>query len=107
MIDFKMEGIKRSIEKNKELEKFCFDFATIAKDNENLGHEAYMKNVEPLLSRIISNIESDLSQDARKALHEVSTLLKKKSVQSNDVDKMHEFSRFFGREHCYMSLMKE
>ena len=107
MIDYRMDGVKRSIEKNKELEKICFDFATITKNNENLGHGAYMKNVKPLLSKIISNIEPDLPQAAKKALHEVNTLLKKKVVEIDDVAKMSDFSSFFGREQCYLSITSE
>ena len=107
MIDYRMDSVKRSKEKNKELEKSCFDFAEIVKNNENLGHDAYMKKVEPLLSKIISNIKLDLSQTTKKALHEVSTLLKKKVVEIDDVAKMSEFSGFFGREQCYLSITKE
>ena len=107
MIDFRMNGVKRSVEKNKELEKICFDFAIIANDNENLGHEGYIKNVEPYLSKIISNIEPDLPQTSKKALHEVSTLLNKKILEIDDVAKMSEFSRFFGREQCYLSIINE
>ena len=104
MIDFRMDGVKRSIKKNEQLEKICFDFATLAKDNENLGHGGYMKNVEPILSKIISNIEPDLPQASKKALYEVSALLKKKVVEIDDVAKMSEFSGFFGREQCYLSM---
>ena len=104
MIDFRMDGVKRSIKKNEQLEKICFDFSTLAKDNENLGHGGYMKNVEPILSKIISNIEPDLPQASKKALYEVSALLKKKVVEIDDVAKMSEFSGFFGREQCYLSM---
>ena len=107
MIDYRMDSVKRSKEKNKELEKLCFDFAAIVKNNENLGHDAYMKKVEPLLSKIISNIKPDLPQTTKKALHEVSTLLKKKVVEIDDVAKMFEFSGFFGGEQCYLSITKE
>lgn len=107
MIDFRMEGVKRSIKKNEQLEKTCFDFVVFAKDNENLGHGKYMKNVEPLLSKIISNIEPDLPQSSKKALYEVSALLKKKVVEIDDVAKMSEFSGFFGREQCYLSMTNE
>ena len=78
-----------------------------AKDNENLGYGKYMKNVEPLLSKIISNIEPDLPQSSKKALYEVSALLKKKVVEIDDVAKMSEFSGFFGREQCYLSMTNE
>jgi 2-polyprenyl-3-methyl-5-hydroxy-6-metoxy-1,4-benzoquinol methylase len=107
MIDFRMDGIKRSIDKNKELEKICFDFATITKNNENLGLGAYKKNVEPLLLKIIRNIESDLPQASKKSLYEANTLLKKKVLEIDDVAKMSEFSCFFGREQCYLSITKE
>ena len=107
MIDYRMDSVKRSKEKNKELEKLCFDFAAIVKNNENLGHDAYMKKVEPFLSKIISNIKLDLPQTTKEALHEVSTLLKKKVVEIDDVAKMTEFSCFFGREQCYLSITKE
>jgi hypothetical protein len=107
MIDYRMDSVKRSKEKNKELEKLCFDFAAIVKNNENLGHDAYMKKVEPLLSKIISNIKPDLPRTTKKALHEVSTLLKKKVVEIDDVAKMTEFSCFFGREQCYLSITKK
>ena len=107
MIDFRMDGVKRPTKKNKELEKICSDFAMIAKDNETLGHGAYMKNIEPLLSKIISNIEADLTHTTKKALHEVSTLLKKKVVEIDDVANMSEFSGFFGREQCYLSVTRE
>ena len=107
MIDYRMDIVKRSKEKNKELEKLCFDFAAIVKNNENLGHDAYMKKVEPFLSKIISNIKLDLPQTTKEALHEVSTLLKKKVVEIDDVAKMTEFSCFFGREQCYLSITKK
>ena len=107
MIDYRMNSVKRSKEKNKELEKLCFDFATTTKNNENLGHGAYMEHVEPLLSKIISNIEPDLPQSSKKALYEVSALLKKKVAEIDDVAKMSEFSGFFGREQCYLSITKE
>ena len=107
MIDYRMNGVKRPKDKNKKLEKLCFDFAAIVKNNENLGHEAYIKKVEPFLSKIISNVKPDLPQATKKALHEVSTLLKKKVVEIDDVAKMNEFSSFFGREQCYLSIMKE
>ena len=106
MIDFRMDGVKRSIEKNKELEKICFDFAATVKNNENLGYGAYMKKVEPLLSKIIGNIKPDLPQTTKKALHEASILLKKKVVEIDDVAKMSKFSSFFGREQCYLSITK-
>jgi hypothetical protein len=107
MIDFRMDGVKRSIKKNKELEKFCFDFAMLAKDYEDLGHGEYMSNVEPLLSKIIRNIESDLTHTAKNALHEVSALLKKKVVDIDDVAGMSEFPDLFGREQCYLSFTRE
>ena len=107
MIDYRMDSVKRSKEKNKELEKLCFDFAAIVKNNENLGYDAYMKKVEPLLSKIISNVKLDLPETTKKALHEASTLLKKKVVEIDDVAKMSEFSGLFGREQCYLSITKE
>tara|TARA_Y100000588_G_scaffold395023_2_gene519205 strand:- start:6492 stop:7649 length:1158 start_codon:yes stop_codon:yes gene_type:complete len=107
MIDFRMDGVKRSIKKNKQLEKFCFEFAMLAKDYEDLGHEKYMSNVEPLLSKIIRNVESDLTHTAKNALREVSALLKKKVVEVDDVADMSEFPSFFGREQCYLSITRE
>ena len=107
MIDYRMNSVKRSKEKNKELEKLCFDFATTTKNNENLGHGAYMEHVEPLLSKIISNVESDLPQVTQKALHEVNALLKNKMVEVDDVAKMSDFSSLFGREQCFLSLINE
>jgi hypothetical protein len=107
MIDYRMNSIKRPEEKNKVLEKLCFDFAEITKNNENLGHDAYMENVEPLLSKIINNVEPDLPQAAQKAMHEVNTLLKQEVVEIDDVAKMSNFSGFFGREQCYLSFTRE
>ena len=52
------------------------------------------EHVEPHLSKIISNIEPDLPQSSKKALYEVSALLKKKVVEIDDVAKMSEFSSF-------------
>ena len=54
MIDYRIRGSKRLKEKNIELEKLCFDFATITKNNENYGKENYIDQVEPLLSQIIN-----------------------------------------------------
>ena len=107
MIDYRMNGIKRSKEKNIELEKFCFDFATVTKNNENLGHDAYMDQVQPLLSKIINNVKNDLAQYTLNGLDEANTLLKKKIVESNDITKMSYFSSLFGREQCYLSLSNE
>jgi hypothetical protein len=101
-----MSSIKRSEEKNKVLEKLCFEFAEITKNNENLGHDAYMDNVEPLLSKIINNVEADLSQTAQNAMHEVNTLLRRKVVEIDDVVKMSDLSGFFGREQFYLSFTK-
>jgi hypothetical protein len=66
-----------------------------------------MKKVEPFLSKIISNIKLDLPKSTKKALQEISALLKKKVVEIDDVAKMSEFSGFFGREQCYLSITKE
>ena len=107
MIDYRINSVKRSKEKNKELEKLCFEFAATAKNNENLGYVAYKEHVEPLLSKIISNVEPDLPQATQKALHEVNALLKNKMVEVDDVAKMSEFSSLFGREQCFLSLTNE
>ena len=107
MIDYRMNSVKSSEEKNKELEKLCFDFAAITKNNENLGHNAYMENVEPLLSKIIKNVGFDLPQTTQNSIHEVNTLLRQKEVEISDVAKMSDFSGFFGREQCYLSLTRE
>ena len=107
MIDYRMNSVKREEEKNKELEKLCFDFAEITKNNENLGHNAYMENVEPLLSKIIKNVGFDLPQTTQNSIHEVNTLLRQKEVEISDVAKMSDFSGFFGREQCYLSLTRE
>lgn len=107
MIDFRMNGTERSAKKNKELEKFCFDFAAKAKNNESLGHLKYMKNIRPVLNKIIRNIEFDLPEFSRKALYEVSELLKKEKLNIDDISKMSNFSSFFGREQCFLSMINE
>jgi len=106
MIDYRMNSIKRSKEKNKELEKLCSDFSIITRDNENLGYEAYMENIEPHLSKIINNVEKDLSESTRKSLYEANTILKKKKLKAEDISTMSEFSSFFGREQCYLSFTR-
>ena len=107
MIDQRINGFKRSKEKNIELENLCFDFASITKNNENFGNDKYIKNVEPILSKIMNNIGNDLPPSVHKALLEANNLLKKKEVKIDDVSKMLDFSSFFGREQCYLSLTNE
>ena len=107
MIDFKMNGAKRLTKKNNELEKMCIDFAAVAKNNEKFGYEKYIKNIEPIFIKIINNLESDLSLHTKKALQEVNLLLKKKKVRINDVARMAKFKFFFGREQCYLSMLKK
>ena len=107
MIDFRMVGLKRSKKANNALEKMCIDFAIVAKNNEDLGYEGYIKNIEPLLTKIINNVESDLPVYSIKALHEVSLLLKKKVLKVKDVAKMSKFKNFFGREQCYLSMLNQ
>jgi len=107
MIDFRMNGVKRSIKTNNELEKMCIDFAIASKNNEDFGHAEYMKNIEPIFIKIINNVKSDLPLYSKKALQEVSLLLKKKVVRVNDVAKMSKFNFFFGREQCYLSMINQ
>ena len=107
MIDFRMNGVKRSNKKNNELEMMCIDFATAAKNNEDFGHAEYKKNIEPIFKKIINNVGSDLPVNSKKALQEVSLLLKKKVIKINDVAKMSKFKFFFGREQCYLSMINQ
>tara|TARA_Y100000590_G_scaffold469825_1_gene660008 strand:- start:13244 stop:14401 length:1158 start_codon:yes stop_codon:yes gene_type:complete len=107
MIDYRMNSLKRPEEKNKELENLCFSFAEITKNNEKLGYDAYMENVEPVLFNIINNVEFDLPEMTQQAMHEANTILKRKVVKIDDVAKMSEFSGFFGREQCYLSFTRK
>ena len=66
-----------------------------------------MDQVQPLLSKIIDNVENDLSQYTLNVFDEANTLLKKKIVGINDINNMLYFSSLFGREQCYLSLTNE
>ncbi len=107
LIDYRMNGVKRPKEKNIELEKLCFDFAIITKNNENLGQNAYIDQVQPLLLKIINNVKNDLAQYTLNGLDEANTLLQKKIVEINDITNMSYFSSLFGREKCFLSLTNE
>jgi SAM-dependent methyltransferase len=107
LIDYRIDAKKRSPEKNIKLEKLCSDFAIIANKKENLGYSEYTKNLEPIFSKIITNIENDLPLNTKKGLKEAYKILKKKVIKIEDVKNMSHFSSFFGREQCYLSLIKE
>ena len=66
-----------------------------------------MDQVQPLLSKIIDNVENDLSQYTLNVFDEANTLLKKKIVWINDISNMSYFLSLFGREQCYLSLTNE
>lgn len=106
LIDYRINSSRRSIKKNRELEKFCFNFAIKTKDNERLGIKKYKQNIEPLLKKIIQNIKKDLPKNVLQALIEANNLLKKKKIDLYDVKEMKYFSSLFGREQCYLSFIK-
>ena len=106
LIDYRANEFKRSTKKNYELQGLCYDFAKITTKNEKLGYKAYIKNVDPLLSKIIGNIGSDLGLNVKKALSEVSILLQQKEINVSQVANMSDFSFLFGREQCYLSFLK-
>ena len=106
LIDYRINSSRRSIKKNRELEKFCFNFAIKTKDNERLGIKKYKQNIEPLLKKIIQNIKKDLPKNVLQALIEANNLLKKKKIDIYDVKEMKYFSSLFGREQCYLSFIK-
>ena len=66
--------LRNETKKNTELEKMCLNFAIAAKDNEDLGHAKYMKNIEPVFKRILNNIQFDLPASSKKALVEAYSL---------------------------------
>lgn len=107
MIDYRMSGIKRSAKKNTELEKLCINFAIAAKENEDLGHTKYMKNIEPIFKKILKNTQFDLPASSKKGLFEAYSLLKKEKITINDVAKMPNFKFLFGRDQCYMTMINE
>ena len=105
MIDYRINNLKRSKEKNIALEKLCFEFAKITKINENLGYDAYMNNVQPIFAKIISNIKNNLSKEVYISLKEAEKILQKKNIKIKDVSNMKSFNSFFGREQCYLSFI--
>jgi hypothetical protein len=107
MIDYRIKGINRCEKKNIELEKLCFNFASLTKKNEKYGVEKYVKNIEPFLLKIIDNIKQDLPKNVLQSLIEVNNLLKKDNIKIKDVSKMKHFSSLFGREQCYLSLINK
>lgn len=106
LMDYRVKGTRRSIEKNTELQKLCYQFAIVTEENEKLGQKAYIKNVEPLLSEIIINIGNDLGVAVENALHEVNIILSRHKISTDDIADMSEFSSLFGREQCYLSFFK-
>ena len=107
LIDYRIEGINRSEKKNIELEKLCFNFASITEKNEEYGVEKYVKNIEPFLLKIIDNIKQDLPKNVSQSLIEANDLLKKDNIKIKDISKMKHFSSLFGREQCYLSFINK
>jgi hypothetical protein len=107
MIDYRINNLKRSKEKNIELEKLCSEFAKITKVNENLGYNAYMNNVQPIFTNIISNIKNNLPKEVYISLKEAEKILQKKHINIKEVSNMKSFNSFFGREQCYLSFINE
>lgn len=107
MIDYRIKNLKRSKKKNIELEKLCFQFAKITKINENLGYDAYIDNVQPIFTKIISNIKNNLPKEVYISLKEAEKILQKKNIKIKDVSSMKRFNSFFGREQCYLSFINE
>ena len=89
------------------LEKLCIKLALLTQKHETLGPKNYKEKIKPILKKIIFNIEKDLNITTIKALKEADSLLSKKNIQISDIVKMKYFSKLFGREQCYLSLIKK
>ena len=81
--------------------------AKITKINENLGYDSYMNNVQPIFTKIISNIKNNLPKEVYISLKEAEKILQKKHIKIKDVSSMKRFDSFFGREQCYLSFINE
>ena len=107
MIDYRIEGFKRSKEQNIKLEKLCNNLALLTNTFEKKGHQIYINKVQPTIEKIIMNIKKDINENTLNALNEANILLKNKKIEINDVSKMRYFSKLFGREQCYLSFINE
>ena len=107
MIDFRINESRRPAKKNIILERLCSDFAIITNNFESFGHKKYIKKVKPTLSKILNNLDNDVDKKVLKGLTEVDALLSKEKININEVSKMLYFSKLFGREQCYLSLINQ
>ena len=80
---------------------------TITTNFESFGHKKYIKKVKPTLSKILNNLDNDVDKKVLKGLREVDALLSKEKININEVSKMLYFSKLFGREQCYLSLINQ
>ena len=104
LIDYKKRESLRSEKKNIKLEKLCLDLAIKSKKNEELGYEKYIKIIDPVYTKIINNLYTDLPLYLQKGLLEARTLLRKKNLLISDIYKMKYFKFIFGRDQCYLSM---
>ena len=106
MIDYKIEGLKRSELKNKKLEKLCINLSILTKDYESGGVEIYKKKIRPIVKKIINNLKGDIPLRTVRGLEEADKILLKKKITTEDVKFMKYFSNLFGREQSYLSFSK-
>jgi len=106
MINYKIEGLKRSELKNKKLEKLCIKLSILTKNYESDGVKIYKKKIRPIVKKIINNLKEDIPLSTILALEEADQILLKKQIAPKDVQFMKYFSNLFGREQCYLSFSK-
>lgn len=106
LVDFRVDGFNREEEKNLELEKLCCEIANLTKKYENLVNEKYKEFLDPVLEKIIINLDDKEMKKTQLALKQARALLLKNNIEKEDIDNMSEFKFLFGREQCYLSFIK-
>ncbi len=107
LINYKINGFKRSKQKNKLLEELSIKLSLLTKDYETKGFKAYKYKIKPILNKIINNVKFDLPSKTVKALKEVDKVLSKQNLRLKDLKLLKEFTNLFGREQCYLSFSKK
>ena len=107
LIDYRFQHPGRAAELNHALEDLSVKVIEAGAKYDTKGFQAYESEIAPHLAALVSNLAGLSKTEAYLGVKEAVDLLSRKAIQIQDVAQMSHFPAIFGREQCYLSLVRE
>ncbi len=107
LLDYRYFLPPRSGDKNRSLEELCISLINVSQKQDALGYAAHKEHLFPVLDSILKNLEDIIETDSGHGIKECVTLLQQEDLNADQISQMKRFNGCFGREQCYMSLVRE